>query len=534
MLLELSVRDLGVIAEARLVFGSGLTAVTGETGAGKTLLVEAIGLLVGGRADAALVRTNAAEASVEGRFLTGDDEVVLSRVVPNDGRSRAYVNGRLATAGELSELGRTLIDLHGQHAHQSLLAGATQRAALDRFGAVDLEPLRQARHRIRGLDDALAGLGGDARTRARELDLLRYQVDELARAELTDPGEDDRLAAEEDLLAGAQAHREAGQGAVELLGEDGARDALAAAAGLLAGRAPFAATHARLSSLSAELDDALDELRRQVDVLDEDPQRLEEVGTRRHLLHELRRKYGETLTDVLAYRDGRGRRGWPRSSRTTSGWPSWKRSSSRPDEGSWRPPKRWVARRAAAPELARAVQGHLTELAMPTATVEVGISDDPEGREVTFRLAANPGDPPQPMARVASGGELARAMLALRLVLTEAPDTLLFDEVDAGVGGEAALAVGGALARLGQRHQVLVVTHLAQVAAFADHQIVVDKLEEGGRTLARARPVDGEARVIELARMLSGLSGSGSARRHALELLGGARAPERTGRTVRS
>ena len=149
---------------------------------------------------------------------------------------------------------------------------------------------------------------------------------------------------------------------------------------------------------------------------------------------------------------------------------------------------------------------------------------------MTFRLAANPGDPPQPMARVASGGELARAMLALRLVLTEAPDTLLFDEVDAGVGGEAALAVGGALARLGERHQVLVVTHLAQVAAFADHQIVVDKLEEGGRALARARPVDGEARVIELARMLSGMSESGSARRHALELLDGARAPERTGR----
>ncbi|HEY8092669.1 MAG TPA: DNA repair protein RecN [Acidimicrobiales bacterium] len=534
MLLELSVRDLGVIAEARLVFGPGLTAVTGETGAGKTLLVDAIGLVVGGRADAALVRTNAAEASVEGRFVTGDDEVVLSRVVPTDGRSRAYVNGRLATAGELSELGRSLIDLHGQHAHQSLLAGATQRAALDRFGAVDLEPLRHARDRIRGLDDALAGLGGDARARARELDLLRYQVDELMRADLTDPGEDDRLGAEEDLLAGAQAHREAGLGAVELLGEDGARDALAAAAGLLAGRTPFDATHDRLVSLSAELDDTLAELRRQVEVLDEDPQRLEEVGARLHLLHELRRKYGATLTDVLAYRDDVVARlaevesHDERVAELEAEMATARQAELTAAEAVGR------ARRAAAPELARAVQGHLTELAMPNATVEVGISDDPEGREVTFRLAANPGDPPQPMARVASGGELARAMLALRLVLTEAPDTLLFDEVDAGVGGEAALAVGGALGRLGQRHQVLVVTHLAQVAAFADHQIAVDKVEEGGRALARARPVDGEDRVIELARMLSGLSESGSARRHALELLGGARAPERTRGTVRS
>ena len=184
MLIELCVRDLGVIAEARLVFGPGLTAVTGETGAGKTLLVEAIGLLVGERADATLVRSGACEAVVEGRFVSGDAEVVLCRVVPAEGRSRAYVNGRLATAGELAEHGRPLIDLHGQHAHQSLLAGATQRSALDRYAGVDLGPLDQARQRMRGIEDALAGLGGDARARARELDLLRYQVDE-ARARST-------------------------------------------------------------------------------------------------------------------------------------------------------------------------------------------------------------------------------------------------------------------------------------------------------------------------------------------------------------
>jgi DNA repair protein RecN (Recombination protein N) len=170
------------------------------------------------------------------------------------------------------------------------------------------------------------------------------------------------------------------------------------------------------------------------------------------------------------------------------------------------------------------VQAHLVDLAMGKAQVDVMVSEEPEGREVAFLLAANPGEPPLPLSKVASGGELARAMLALRLVLTEAPETLLFDEVDAGIGGQAALAVGRALAGLGQRHQVLVVTHLAQVAAFAERQIAVDKQARGDRTRAVAREVDGEARVVELARMLSGLSESGSARLHAVELLDGARA----------
>ena len=524
MLSELVVRDLGVIGEARLLLGPGLTAVTGETGAGKTLLVEAVALLIGGRAEAGLVRPGASETVVEGRFLVGEDEVVLSRVVPAEGRSRAYVNGRLATVAELAEHGRLLVDLHGQHAHQSLLAGATQRAALDRFAAIDLEPLVVARQRIRRLEDALAALGGDARTRAREIDLLRYQVDELTRAELADAAEDERLIVEEEALADVQAHREAAQSALAHLGEDGARDAAAAAASILAGRGPFQEPQMRLVSLSVELDDVIEELHRVADGLDEDPTRLEEIGARRHLLHELRRKYGEALADVIAYRNEAATRLAELEAHDE------RVAELEIELHAARGAEAEVAgavgraRRAAAPKLARAVQGHLADLAMPRARVAVAVEGGGEAREVTFELAANPGSPPGPIARVASGGELARAMLALRLVLTEAPDTLLFDEVDAGVGGEAALAVGRSLARLGQRHQVLAVTHLAQVAAFAEHQIVVDKRESGARTVVEARPVDGEDRVVELARMLSGLSASGSARRHAEELLDGARA----------
>jgi len=524
MLTELVVRDLGVIEEAHLLLGSGLTAVTGETGAGKTLLVEAIDLLVGGRADTALVRSGAPEGVVEGRFVLAGEEVVLRRVVPADGRSRAYVDGRLATVAELAEQGRTLVDLHGQHSHQSLLAAVTQRAALDHFAGSDLGALTAARQHLRDIDAAIAALGGDSHSRARELDLLRYQVEELAAADLQDPDEDDRLDAEEDALAGVIAHREAAMQALEALGEDGARDALSAAAGTLAGRGPFGVVHDRLMALGVELDDLVGELRTGLEALEEDPARLEEVRVRRQLLHELRRKYGDTLADVMSYRaeaDARladlashdERLASLEAERTAALATETKAAKAV-----------GTARRAAAPELGQAVQSHLGELAMGKAQVDVTVSEDPEGREVAFLLAANPGEPALPLAKVASGGELARAMLALRLVLTEAPETLLFDEVDAGIGGEAALAVGRALAGLGQRHQVLVVTHLAQVAAFAERQIVVDKHVTADRTRAVARAVEGDDRVVELARMLSGLSESGSARLHALELLDGARA----------
>ena len=321
-----------------------------------------------------------------------------------------------------------------------------------------------------------------------------------------------------------------GEAALDALGDDGGRDALARAAGSLSGRAPFAVLYDRLASLSVELDDVVGDLRDALEGLDEDPARLDEVRTRRHVLHELRRKYGETLADVIAYRDeatarladleshgervveleaeraaleraeaAGGGRGGPRPAGGRAG--SWL-APCRPTWSSWPCPRRgWP---------------------WPCPTT-------PRADEVTFQLAANPGDPPLPLARVASGGELARTMLALRLVLTEAPDTLLFDEVDAGVGGEAALAVGRSLARLAQRHQVLVVTHLAQVAAFAEHHVVVDKRVAGSRTVAEARPLEGDERVVELARMLSGMSDSGSARRHAEELLDGARSAVRSG-----
>src|SRR5258708_123464 len=213
MLTELAVRDLGVIADLSLVLGAGMTALTGETGAGKTLVVEAIELLMGGRADPVLVRPGADEAVVEGRFEIDGAEVVVRRGVPAAGRRRAYLDGRLATAAEVGSLGARLVDLHGQHAHQALLSARAQRAALDAFGGVDLGPLVEARGVVAAVDEALAGLGGDERARAREIDLLRFQVTELDAAGVTDADEDRALETEEDRLADAGAARDAGPAA---------------------------------------------------------------------------------------------------------------------------------------------------------------------------------------------------------------------------------------------------------------------------------------------------------------------------------
>ncbi len=561
MLAELHVRDLGVIADLFLVLEPGMTVLTGETGAGKTLVVEAIELLLGARADPVLVRPGADEARVEGRFAVAGDghgdpgggverEVVLARVVPRSGRSRAYVNGRLATVAELADLGGSLVDLYGQHEHQSLLSPRVQRAALDSFGDVDLRPLAAAKARVAEIDKAMAALGGDARSRAREIDLLRFQVTELEAAGIADADEDERLEAEEDLLAEAVAHRQAAVDAHDALRDDTkAADSLAEAITAVAGRRPYAAVEARLRSVAAEVDDLADEVRQAGDAIAEDPERLDRVRERRRLLLELGRKYGERLSDVIAYQaDACSRLGELESHDARVRELEEERSVA-VTVAAETAAVVGDARRAAAPRLALAVVRHLHELAMPRASFEVSVGDggggpvgdggpgcDRSGDRVEFLLGANPGEASLPLAKVASGGELARTMLAARLVLTAtsgragAPPTLVFDEVDAGVGGQAALAVGEALATLAADHQVLVVTHLPQVAAFADHQVAVTKVARDGRTVADIRTLDQGDRVVELSRMLSGQPLSATARDHAAELLATATASRRRGR----
>ena len=291
MLCELAVENLGVIERLNLVLGPGMTALTGETGAGKTLVVTAVDLLLGGRADPTLVRFGADEAVVEGRFDHQGEETILRRVVPAEGRARAYVDGRLASAATLADLGRELVDLHGQHAHQSLVRRVHQRAALDRFGGVDLVPLVEARAALTDLERRRSELGGDERSRAREIELARYQVTELDEAALEDPDEEESLKAEEALLTHAAASREAAKQAAVMLGADGPVGAgLAQITASLEGCPPLADHHERLYGLSAEAADLSAELRRAAEMIDEDPVRLAEVRRRRELLADLRRK----------------------------------------------------------------------------------------------------------------------------------------------------------------------------------------------------------------------------------------------------
>jgi DNA repair protein RecN (Recombination protein N) len=529
MITELQIENLGVIERLELVLGPGLTALTGETGAGKTMLVDAIELLVGGRAEASVVRHGADEARVDGRLISTDGtETVLTRIIPTTGRSRAYINGRLATVASLAAAVADSVDLHGQHAHQSLLSTATQRAALDEYGNIDLGPLAAARARLTEIDAELAALGGDEHARAREIDLLRYQVEELDLAAIIDPNEDETLDSEESVLGDATAHREAGQLAASLLsGDQGARDSVAAALAVLDDRAPFEQYATRLRSLLADLDDVAASMRADIDQIDESPERLAEVRERRQVLKNMRRKYGDDLALVMKFHaESEDRLAELEQFDERAEALDRQRQEAVAVE---REAARSVGRqrRVAGPKLAEAVTERLRGLALPDAAIAIEVgehADDDPGDQVRFLLAANPGSPLLPLTRVASGGELARAMLALRLVLSAAKgdaqgdNTLEFDEVDAGIGGSAAQSIGEALAALGSQHQVLVVTHLAQVAAAAGCQIAVSKTVRDGATFATARGVGSGERVVEIARMLSG-SDSESAREHARELL---------------
>jgi DNA repair protein RecN (Recombination protein N) len=548
---ELRIRNLGIIDDVTLRLAPGLNVLTGETGAGKTMVVSAVELLLGARADADRVRGGRSAALVEGRlhpapaaaaqWLDGDEDLVVSREVVEgaDGtRSRARVGGRLASASALAELMTAVVELHGQSDSTRLGDPAVQRELLDRSGGPELAAARaaygQAYAAWQKAAAELDALSEAARDRARELDRVRFELAEID-AVAPAPGEDATLDREIAILAHAEALLEAGRAAAAALTAEGAaRDALGSCVAALRAVADvdpgLDALRARAEGLAAEVQDLALDLERQAERTDLDPARLQALRERRVAIAGLARKYGPDSDAILTYaEDARARSealagGEERASALRE---DVARLRSTVDEAAT---DLSAARRAAAERLVTDVERHLADLALEAARLLVEVeptAPGPHGADrVAFHLVANPGEPALPLAKAASGGERSRIALALRLALADADDTpvLVFDEVDAGIGGQVAVAVGRKLARLADGRQVLCVTHLAQLAAFADAHFGVEKaVESGGRTVARVTALDDDARLAELSRMLSG-SDSALAAQHAAELVATAQA----------
>jgi DNA repair protein RecN (Recombination protein N) len=578
---EIRIRGLGVIDDAVLELAPGLTVLTGETGAGKTMVVTGLGLLFGGRSDSGVVRAGVDRALVEGRLQVAADDpateraleagaelddgvLLLARSVTGEGRSRAYVGGRAVPASLLADLAETNLAVHGQSDQSRLLRPTHQRDALDRYaGAAVATPLAiytEAFAELRALDVELGELTTHNRERAQEADLLHFGLDEIETLD-PQPGEEAALAAEEDRLANADTLRTAAAGAHDALlgagdgpeGADAAELVAAAQSSLATAGAhdeALATLASRVSEIGYLLTDVAGDLASYAAGIDVDPARLVAVGDRRGVLTRLIRKYGGdagTVVEVLAWSQRA-------AERVTT-------LDTDDDRISALAERRVVlvatltataeavsqARGKAALRFAQAVSSELPALAMPDAhlLVEVAQRDAGDGAteglvvnrhrvgfgahgidDVEMQLCPHVGAPPRALQRGASGGELSRVMLAVEVVLAGADPvpTLVFDEVDAGVGGRAAVEVGSRLAALARTAQVLVVTHLPQVAAFADQHLVVRKSSDGAVTRSGVATLDEAGRLLELSRMLAGLEASDAAQAHAQELLDVARA----------
>jgi len=535
---QLHVRDLALVEDAWLEPGAGLTVLTGETGAGKTVLVEALMLLLGERGDATLVRAGASEAVVEGRFVIDGREVVARRRVTADGRSRCTLDGEMTTVSGLAEALGGQVDLHGQHDHQALLRPASHVGYLDRFGgkpiADALAGYRACREAYRAAGERLAESEAALADREVRSERARFLVDEVDAVSVS-PGEDVALQARLPALRHGERLASAASNAFAAVrGDGGASDGLAAAMAALRGveglDPAIDALADELREAAAALDDAGSRLRDRGEGVEFDPEALNEAETRLAMLSSLKKKYGPDLDDVIAARD-EARATLDALERGEEGLDA-ARDGSRLAEESLQKAAGvlFEARTAFVPTLVERLGAMAAELAMRGARFEVAFEDLPPAawgadgpQRIEFMYAPGEGEPARPLARIGSGGEVSRVMLALKGVLGHADEVpvLVFDEVDAGIGGQTALAVGRRLADLAVGRQVLVVTHLAQVAAFADRHLVVTKDDSAGRPVTTVREAAGDERVAEVARMLAG-EGTQTALAHARELLAAA------------
>lgn len=548
MIRYLAIRNLAVIESVAVEFEHSFNVLTGETGAGKSILVEAVGLLLGGRATQDLIRTGEDVASVEAVFETADgEELIVRREITSQGRSRAFINGALATASALKDLANRLVELHGQHEHQQLLDPSQHLALLDTWAGLDPERSRVAAafDIVRSWRDALHRLRMDDDERAARLDLVEFQLGELQKAALQ-AGEDETLAAERQLLRSADTiHRLCNEGYADLYDTETA--ALAALGrvwkrvGELAAIDPRFAPYLEVrDGIKAQLEDLAFTLRDFGDGIDASPGRLQQVEDRLALIERLKRKHGGTLEEAIAVRD----RLAAELDALTGGQSTLAEIEQRladAGRGFLDEARRLsAARRSAAARFATSLETELADLAMARTKFEVRLSSSESDAEWTaagidageFFLSPNVGEELRPLARIVSGGELSRVMLALKTLGARdgmAGKTLIFDEVDAGIGGRVASVVGDKLAALGQRFQVLCITHLPQIAASGRTHYLIEKRVQGSRTVTSVTRLIAEDRVPEIARMMGGSAAGVKALESARELLDTAQAKGEAG-----
>ncbi len=547
MIRFLAIRNLAVIESVAVDFEQSFNILTGETGAGKSILVEAVGLLLGGRATQDLIRTGEDVATVEAIFETEDgSELIVRREITSQGRSRAFINGALATAAALKDLSNRLVELHGQHEHQQLLDPTQHLALLDSWAGLDASraQVSSAFTTVRGLREQLDRLRMDDRERAARLDLVEFQLNELQKANLV-AGEDETLAADRQLLRSADTiQRLCGESYAELY--DNEASALTALGHVWKRVGELAAIDPRFApyldardGIKAQLEDLAFTLRDFADGIDASPGRLQQVEDRLALIERLKRKHGGSLEEAIAHRD----RLAAEHQALTGGQSSLAEIEQQLGDAGRAflaaAKKLSEARRTAAAKFARAIEGELAELAMERTRFEARLVTSEAEEQWTdagidageFFLSPNVGEDLRPLARIVSGGELSRVMLALKTLSANATadvrragalapaKTLIFDEVDAGIGGRVATVVGQKLASLGDRFQVLCITHLPQIAACGRTHFLIEKRSNGRRTMTSVSQLKGDERVAEIARMMGGAAAGEKAMESARELL---------------
>jgi len=546
----LKVRNLAIVEEFAIEPGGGLNVLTGETGAGKSLLIDSLDLLRGGRGSTELIRTGAEKMSAEAVFqfpeaVPGieleDGELIVKREIAAGGRGRVLINGSPMSVRELTEAMDAILDIHGQHESHHRVAGQSYRELLDDFGGHDdlLARTGDAYREWRATADQLRELTDAQRDRTLRLDLLKYQIDEISAATL-DPGEEDELRGEKSILSHAREMIEATSGAFTLIDDDES-SALAQLARAVHALQPLSGEIQELKQISAELQDViyrLQESARTLGNLSEsvrlDPERLEEVEDRLVTIERMKKKYGGSAEAALAHL-GAIQDEFERLNDYESNVEKLQRAEQQRASAYRRAADALTAsRRKAAKAFQSAIQSELNDLAMERTTVRIVVDGGPDSAEGTDRIdiliAPNRGEEPKPMQRIASGGELSRIQLAIAAALFQsshrgAAATLVFDEIDAGIGGRVAEVVGRKLRELAAKNQVICITHLPQIASFATTHFHVWKEDAGGHTRARIRRLDDEEqRVAEIARMLGGESIPASAVLHARELLSSSRA----------